>query len=348
MVTQAEENPSGLPSSSVEEVKVIAVKLPFDLQERLLSFPFLHSLREKYPEADIHFITPRKQIEVLNLLPFHAYYHEFDEDEIQTIFDVHRFTANAKIFNVDLFVSLTNSFVDACLGIGLRAKRRLGFSDGWKTLVLTDKTPRPVNHHLAEDYFALYRQLVGANVDMKLKVMSRELTAVISDWDAEPYIAINLSPLRGPTIEDEVFELISNFEGQKIILFASEDQEKIQLLIEPFMARLSKKNTYVNFVYTSWIDLAKMLAFARGVITFNGAVASVSAYVGAKTLILYDSEDPQRMGPFYFLSDIIVLGVNDPTLANSTTSRGPIQERKRFNMNEVFEKAMEFFRLKDK
>lgn len=343
MATPTEQNSSITPQL-LDEVKVIAIKLPFDLQERLLSFPFLHLLREKYPRAEIHFITPKKQIEVLNLLPFTAYYHEFDEDEIENIFDVHRYTVQAKIYNVDLFISLTNSFVDACLGIGLRAKKRLGFSDGWKTLLLTHKTPRPVGHHITEDYLALYRALEG-NVEIKVKAMSRDLNPVIENWDSLPYVAINLSPIRHAGIEDELVELINYFENQRIVLFASEDQDKAQLVIEPFLAKLNKKNLYINYVYKSWIDLAKMLAFSRGVITFNGPLASMAAYVGTRTLVLYDSENPQRSGPLYFMADVKLLDVNDPTLAHNVSSTAVLKDRKRFNMNEVFGKAFEFFKM---
>jgi ADP-heptose:LPS heptosyltransferase len=328
-----------------EEIKVIAIKLPFDLQERLLAFPFLHQIRSHYKNADLHFITPKHNIEVLNLLPFTAYYHEFDEGEIKTVFDVHPFTANAKIFNVDIYISLTNSFVDACLGLGLRAKKRVGFSDDWKTLVLTHKTPRPRGHHVTEDYFALYRELIGSEVDTKLRVMSRDLNPVIADWDSLPYIAINLAPLRSAIIEDELAELINYFENERIVLFASEDQEKFQLLLEPFLAKLSKKNIIIHFLYPSWIELGKMLAYARGVITFNGPLANLSAYVGAKTVVMYDSEDPRRYGPYYYLADSMILEVNDPTLVNSTAQTGLFQERKRFNMSEVFGKTFEFFKL---
>lgn len=344
MVTMTEEN--SLESPSPEEVvKVIVIKLPFDLQERLLSFPFLHQIRNHYPKADIHFITPKIQLEVLNLLPFSAYYHEFDEDEIKSIFDVHRYTATAKIYNVDLFISLTNSFVDTCLGLGLRARMRLGFSDGWKALVLTHKTPRLAGHHITEDYFSLYSALLGINADANLKVMSREVNAVIEEWDTRPYIAINLSPLRKAAIEDELVELIHHFENQRIVLFSSEDQEKIQMLIQPFLERLPKNNTYIYFIHKTWIDLAKMMSYSRGVITFNGPAASFAAYVGAKVVIMYDTEDPQKYAPFYFLSDFLVLGLNDPTLVNSSTSTGVLKDRKRFNMIEVFGKAFDFFGL---
>ncbi len=329
----------------VPEIKVIAIKLPFDLQERLLSFPFLHLIREQYPEAEIHFITPKKQIEVLNLLPFTAYYHEFDENEIENIFDVHRYTVTAKIFNVDLFISLTNSFVDGCLGFGLRAKRRLGFSDGWKTLLFTDKTPRLGGHHITEDYFSLYRALLGVNSDQKIKAMSRDVPAVIPDWDKLPYIAINLSPIRHAGIEDEIMELINYFEDQRIVLFASEDQEKIDHLINPFIDRLNKRNIYINYFHKNWIELAKMLAFSRGVITFNGPVVSLSSYVGARTVVLYDSEDPQKTGPLFFLGESLMLNVNDPTLSWPETSTGSIKDRKKFNMQEVFGNAFEFFKM---
>lgn len=329
--------------SPESDIKVIAIKLPFDLQERILTFPFLHAISEYYPKAELHFITPKKDVEVLNLLPFKAYYHLFDEDQIKSVVDVHPFTANAKIYNVDLFISLTNSFADACLGVGLRAKRRVGFSDNWKTLVLNQKIPRPAGHHVVEDFLSLYELAVGHTVNKRLKVTSRVLTRIIEEED--PYIAINLSPLRSATIEEEWIDLISQFEGQKIVLFASDDQVKMQMLMKDFIEKLPKKNTYVNFSYHDWIELGRMMAFARGVITYSGPAGALAAYVGTKPVILYENEDPQRTGPFYFLTDVAIMGVNNPTLVNSTSQNQAIKERITFNMHEVFVKACEFFGL---
>ncbi len=330
-------------NTTESDTKVIAIKLPFDLQDRILTFPFLHAISEYFPKADLHFITPKKDVEVLNLLPFRAYYHLFDEDEIKTILDVHPFTANANIYNVDLFVSLTNSFVDACLGLGLRAKKRVGFSDNWKTLVLTDKIPRPVGHHVVEDYLTLFNEKIGHEPDKKIRVTSRNLPRII-EGDI-PYIAINLSPLRDTNIEDEWIDLIDHFEGQKIVLFASDDQIKMQMLIPRFIERLPAKNFYVNFSYRDSIELGRMLAFSKGLITFSGAAGALAAYVGAKTLILYENEDPQKTGPFYFLSDVSIMGVNNPSLVNSTNANKVLKERVTFNMTEVFGKAHEFFKL---
>jgi len=325
-----------------KEVRVIAIKLPFDLNERILSFPFLHAVSEYYPKADIHLITPKKEVEVLNLLPFKAYYHLFNEDDIKTILDVHPYTANASIYNVDIFVSLTNSFPDACLGLGLRAKKRVGFSDDWKTIVLTHKVKRPIGHHVVEDYMCLLDLMTGKPHDNKLKVHARPLLPMLED--KSPYIAINLSPLRGIDIEDEWIELISHFEGKKIVLFASEDQDKVKILMENFVKRLSPKNVYEVFYYKDWIELGRMLSFSNGVITYSGACAALSAYVGTNTLILFDNEDPQRSGPFYFLSEVSIMGVNNPNLVNSSAVK-TIKDRTTFNMTEVYIKAMEFFKI---
>jgi ADP-heptose:LPS heptosyltransferase len=331
-----------------EEIKVIAIKLPFDLQERLLTFPFLHLIRDLYPNAEIHFITPKWNIEVLNLLPFKAFYHEFEEDEIRTIFDVHRYTANSKIFNVDLFISLTNSFPDACIGLGLRAKKRVGFSDGWKAAVLNIKIKRPIGYHVSEDFIALYKELIGKNIDTKLKTISRELSPVIEEWDINPYIAINLSPLRDAIVGEELFELLNYFENQKIVLFASEEPEKVRLLMEPSLANLPKKNQYVYFFQKDLIDLSKMIAFARGVISYNGPIVSLSAYIGTRTIGLFDSEDPQKSGPLCFFADFLIMSTTDPTLIQSTHSNPILKERKKLKMDEVFARAYDFFRLKVK
>lgn len=325
-----------------EESLSIAVKLPLSLQERILAFPFLHALKAKYPQADFHFITPLENIEVLNLLPFKAYYHEVGDDDLKTVLDVHRYCANSSIFNLDVFISLTNSFTDACLGVGLRAKTRVGYSDQWKTLVFNKKTARPQGHHIVEDFFTLYREFTGEVVPEQ-KVVSRHLNPIVQT--EENYFAINLSPLREAVIEEEFIELISKFEGQTIVLFASEEQVRTKMLMENFIQRLPKNNKYINFSYRDWIELGRMLAYAKGLITYSGAVGALCSYVGTPSVILYESENPQRSGPFYFLGEVAIMGVNNPTLIHSVKSDKVLNDRAIFKMDEVAAKAFDFFRL---
>jgi ADP-heptose:LPS heptosyltransferase len=327
---------------SESNIKVIAIKLPFDLEDRILTFPFLHSISEYYPKADIHLITSRKEVEVLNLLPFKAYYHLFNEEEIKTIFDIHPYTANAAIYNVDLFISLTNSFSDASLGLGLRAKMRVGFSDDWKTLLLTHKIKRPVGHHLVEDYMGLYELITGESFNRRLRVNARSVPRIIED--DTPYIAINLYPLKEASINDDWLDLISKFEGKKIIFFASEEQVKVQLLIENFMNLLHPQNTYIFFYYDNWIELSRMLSYSNGVITFSGAGAALSAYVGSRSIILYEQDNPERTAPFYFLSDVEIMGASNKVF-NEVIQTKTENFKVSFDMSQVHRKAVDFFRF---
>lgn len=325
------------------EKKVIAVKLPFDLQERILAFPFLHAISEFFPKSDIHIITPRNNVEILNLLPFKAYYHLFDEHEIKSILDVHPYTANEPIYNVDIFISLTNSFVDGLLGVGFRAKKRVGFADDWKTFVFNQKIKRPIGHHVVEDYMALFELISGQTETSKLKVTSRPLTKILDD--DSPYLAINLAPFRTSYIDEEWFELIGHFEKQKIVLFTTDDQVLLKQTVERFISRLPQRNIYSAFYYKDWIELGRMLAFSKGVISYSGPCAAFSSYVGARTLILYENEDPQKTGPFYFLNDVSIMGLNNPNLLNSVNSEKSLKKRATFNMSDVFTQAHHFFRL---
>lgn len=342
MAIQTEQNQSIDPIA----IRIIAVKLPFDLQERVHTFTFLHALRDRYPEADLHFITPKKNIEVLNLLPFTAFYHEFDDGEIKTVFDVHRFSAHMVIGNVDLFISLTNSFVDACLGIALRAKKRLGFADGWKTLLFTEKVNRPIGRHISEDFEALYQVHTGEPISTRLRVTSREMALYQADWTDSSYIAINVYPLRDTTIAGEWKQLASHFEGQHLIFFTSDEMEKVVSHIDLFIKQLPPQNRYSFVKSSNWIEIGKVFAHARGVISYEGAAPAIAAYTGAQTIALYDRQDPQKLAPFYFLADVMICGANDPALVQSVKSHSNAgQVRKIFDMTEIYQKAYDFFKL---
>jgi len=326
--------------------KVIVLRVPEDLEGRLLSFSFFHHLREKFSEAQIHFITPKWRIEVLNLLPFQAFYHEVEQTEMKDIFDVHRFAATAKIGAVDLYLNLTESFLDTFLGFSLKAKVRLGFEENWKKYLLTHKMPRLRGQHVAEEQLELLKLLPVGEVDLKLKCLSRDLDCVVPNKDERPYLAIDLSPLYESEIDDAWVEFVNLMSKQRIIFFASSEPEKANLYYESFRKKLSPNNVYDFFIYSDWIVLGKLLAHAQGVITYQGAIAALSTYVGSRTIILYERENAQERAPFYFLSDFLILDLKDPTLrANVMKDSGSLIPRSKFNMDEVFQRAYSFFRL---
>jgi len=322
MVDEKQEN------SNLEKKTVIVVKLPEDVTDRLFSFPFLHTLSDIYKIADFHLISNVSDIEILNLLPFKAFYHSYEAGELSSLMDAHRFAVNAKIFNVDIFINLTDSFIDSSLGYSLRAKTRLGFKGNFKKIFLNQSMERPTGLHRSEDYLSLLNLHLNRFLDSKIRIISRDLPPIIDSWEQEPYIAINLSNPDANFIQDKWVELINHFEEEKIIFFASNDQEKIQFMMEGFLPRLSKKNTYESFILKNWIDIAKMTSYAKGVITFEGSGSLLAAYSGTKTIALFQNENPQIYGPNHFLADVMTLDF-----------KGAV------NMGLVADKAHSFFKL---
>jgi len=323
-------------AESTEEnssIRVIAVKLPDQHQLKVLSFAFLHALRSKYPDAEVHLITSCYGIQVLNLLPFKKFfYHEYPSEEIKTPFDVHRYCAQAKIYNTDLFISLSPSFLDSCLGLGLRAKKRVGFKRGLNGLVLNEVYPWLEGQHVIENFYQLI------NFDGKhLKIYSRELSPIIEDF--ENYIAINIGPLLDGKIDEMWVKVCSHFQNQNIILFMDISEDKFILNQNAFIKTLNPQNNYKFFIPENHIEIARMMSFSRGVITRNGAISALSAYVGASTLILNDRENPQIYGPFYFLSEIKIINL-DFKAAGENMDRPA-----RFDAEEVALGAHDFFKL---
>lgn len=326
MVTPSEENNS--------LVKTIAVKLASELQVRVLSFAFLHALRSQYHEAEIHLICPKRGIELLNLLPFkHFFYHEYEEEEIKNIFDIHRFCASAKIYNTDLFISLTDSFLDSCLGFGLRAKKRIGFKKGANAFVLNEVHPWLAGQHVVDNLY----QLISFDTESRIKIYSRELTPIIEG--EESYIALNVGPLVNGQIDKVWVELCEHFQNQHIILFTDLSEDKFILNQSEFLSGLNKTNNYKIFFPDNYIELSRMIAFSRGVITRNGVISCLSAYCGTPTLILNDRENSQILGPFHFLAEIKMINLNFKA-AGATLS-----EPARFSAEEVALSAFDFFKL---
>lgn len=322
------------PEENNSLVKTIAVKLSSELQVRVLSFAFLHALRDQYPDADIHLICPKQGIELLNLLPFkHFYYHDFAEEEINSIFDIHRYCATVKIYNIDLFICLTDSFLDSSLGLGLRAKKRIGFKKGFNSLVLNEVQQWRDGQHIVDNLY----QLINFDPESRLKIYSRELTPIVDG--EEKYIAFNVGPLMNGQIDKVWIELCQHFQNQNFVLFTDLCEDKFILNQSEFLSGLNKSNHYKLFFPDNYIELSRMLSFARGVITRSGVISCLSAYCGSPTLILNDRENPQIFGPFHFLSEIKFINLK------FAAAGAALNEPARFSAEEVALSAFDFFKL---
>jgi ADP-heptose:LPS heptosyltransferase len=302
---------------------VIVIRLPDSMEDRFHTFPFLHQLKRHFQqlhleqeeeqekereegvaELEIHFITHKNNIDILNLLPFKAYYHELMDEDILSVFAMHRFCVNAKILKeVDYFFCLTSSIVDATIGYNLKAKYQVGFKDGIGTMLFKQRTMRSSGLHKVEEYLKLLSEFTKADYHNAPKVFSRRLDEVIPERDLYPYITVNLSVDSEFNVKEEWQEFFEFFENKKFILFCDQIDTNLQRIkIEMFIKKLNPKNIYEIREYDKdHIYFAKIFSYTQAFISYEGPLVHLASYTGAHSFVIFDKSNPQLSAPLYFL-----------------------------------------------
>lgn len=311
----------------------IAIKLPNDLNQRILTFPFLHAL-EKYMKAHleeeeilkIHLISLVEGIDVLNLLPFNAFYHEVERTDLKTVFSIHRACMNFKIDQIDIFISTTDSFVDASIGKNLMANKKVGFAIGKNTWLLNEKVNKLNGRHFSEQCFELLRPLVEEMPEMP-NVFSRELAPFYIDWSENPYIVINLRK-ENDKICEEWFDFFDLFVNKNFVLMCTDEELDYQKgLLEDFVKRLPGKNTYKVYEHKSHIEFGKIISYCKYFISYDSPLVNLAAYCGANILHLNEKEKVQLTGSQYFVGDVRHFSLSDPLFKAGNT----------FNYTKIFD-----------
>lgn len=303
----------------------IAIKLPDSLDQRVLTFPFLHSLKryldrqlEQMEEEDecyeIHLIANVEHIDVLNLLPFEAYYHEMTSDDLKTVFSVHRAIKNSKLIGIDTFISMTESFVDASIGKNLNASQTVGYNTGKIKFLFKAKVPYLKGQHQSDIYYQLLKGICESELPVIPDVYSRELTPFYTDWSSTPYSLINLD-VKKKEINQEWKDFFELFEGQTFVLMCdSLDKHYQKDKLQDFIKELKKtndSNEYRILEHESNIDFAKIVSFSQTFITGDSPLVHVASYVKAHTFWL-NKKSNRKAHPIYSLGEIRVFNLNEP------------------------------------
>lgn len=297
----------------------VSIKLPNDLRGKILTFPFIHAfvkeakkrLNEEEEEMlNLHLISNSEHLDVLNLLPFNAYYHEIEDEDLKTVFTIHRGVASLKIDSTDLFISTTESFIDASIGKNLKAKVTAGFQVGKNSFLLKKKIPFNTSGHQSEQVFSLIKSLVEDETIAIPNVCSREVKPLYADWNMNPYFVINLS-LKGKEFNEEWVELINLFEHKNIVLMTDEfEADHQEAEIVEFIKKLSTKNNYKIFTYSSNIDFAKLISYTWCFVSEDSSLVQLAAYCGSEIFHLNRKENQDKFGPQYFIGDVTRFSVD--------------------------------------
>jgi ADP-heptose:LPS heptosyltransferase len=324
------------------DIEVIAILLPRTMEERVLSFPFLHLMREAYPEAEIHLICDKFGLEILTSLSFSAFYHEFEPEDFRTIFHIHRFRKSMRIGKVDKFYSLARGFKGSFLGWLLRAKSKIGFEAPWVKWFLTTTVPYLPAEHFTDASFRFYEAITLLKIPEKYQVQTtKKFTPVLDHLGA--YIAIDVYPFTPGQLDSFWRTFIEMSENRTFVFFSSEEIEKGSILIEEFIKILPLKNRYVHFVRKNWLHLMQMLSHSQGLLAREGFISLLHSYLGGSSIIIYESKDPRISAPFHFFSNWQLIDLNDPSLRKEE-AKSLLAPRHQVAPEILFERVEGFFR----
>ena len=317
----------------------LAIKVPNDLKDKILSFPLLHILQKELSKElkedevlKIHLISTKKGIDVLNLLPFDAYYHPIANEDSKNLFTMHRACSNFRMVDIDKFITTTDTFTDATIGKNIGAKESIGFKIGKNSWVLNKTIPPSLEgQHFSDKLYALAKTVLDSVPEIPL-VKSRELSTLYADYLENPYFVLNLNLVKGE-IELEWIDLISLFENKTIVLMCSEldiNFQNPELL--DFIKQLPKNNEYKSYVYDSNIEFAKLVSHSVCFITHDSPLMHISSYCRAHTFLINKKENLQKTGPIHFAGEVRNFSLNDPTFKS-----GP-----KPNYSRIFDEIYEF------
>lgn len=266
---------------------IIALKLPNDFRERLKSFHFVYRLQrmlQRQMEDDdsalvnysLHLLCAKEDIEVLNFLPFHAYSHPINADDLESFITLHRRGAEINIPRVDYFLHLDPQPREMVLGRTLGARKRLGFVDKWSKYFFTSAIVRNEGKPLSEDINRFGPMVDPQFEKVKLgKVVPKEFEP--SEEHVE-FIFVEI-PIEDGEL-DEVWIEFFNYFSEATFAISFMGAEGPRPYFEKFKKLVNAKNHYSQFLSDSLWDFGKTAASSYAQILFDPKRAMVAAYLG--------------------------------------------------------------------
>ena len=291
----------------------LAIKLPDTIREIIQTFPLLHAINkilndrwenEEIDNYQIHLICLDKIVNVLNLLPIKAYYHQLEEEDTKNVFSIHRAIKNATLDNVDVFVSTTRSFVDASIGKNLNAKTRVGFGIGKNKVFFNKNISFLEGQHASNIFFNLIQFLDLDEIPKIPNVTVRNLDSYYPDYRENPYFVINLKLNEEKRLDSQWIDFFELFKDQNFILCMDGDAEIVKDSIESLISTLPKGNHYKFFDSQNVIDFGKMISYSKGFFTGDSDLLYIAAYCGATCFWMNEKLNASLEFPEYFYSDV--------------------------------------------
>lgn len=283
------------------EIRKILVKFPRERDDVVRCLPFIVTLSEEFPKAELNIIVEEGCSLALNFLPFKVRVFERPATKLSLI-ETHHYCANLHaIFNIDLYFDLENTLNSAFLGFNFRAKERVGYVVKWNKYLLTKSFSNPANMPIGKKSMKLLELYLNKDLrDVRISKMRESGTSVekIEKLFQEPeppkFILIMLDNFPNVSAQiDNWKKFFDSFQKQKFIIWSLEDEDVISDLFASI--DLGHNDLFMQ----RGADVKEMLYLfskVRGVIVNNLWAEGLCNYVGVDSLSFLSKKENW---PFY-------------------------------------------------
>jgi ADP-heptose:LPS heptosyltransferase len=287
-------------SNEQEKPLKIVVRLPDDDHRRLMALPFLHALKEKEPEAQIHLFSSEENIEILSLLPFDAFVHPVKKEEYEKAADTFRLgRLNSQMRDVDLYFGLEPRFHDSFFGFVIQAKKRIGFAADMKKMMFTDFIPWEEANHPAANYLKLLGLHTGEDHREMKNVFSKELEPLVPESE-QPFLVLNLSLDELGSVDVRWKEMLELLKGNNIFTFLEgvEDQKALELVGQTLHEWGIDYAKPVGLAHP--YQVARLMYQAQLVVSFDSYLLHMANYLAVPAIGIYQTDQAATKAPLYF------------------------------------------------
>lgn len=336
----------------VREIRKILVKCPPGIENVFSVFPFLVTLGEEYPKAEINIIAEENCSAAFNFLPYRAYFFERPKQK-RSLFQTHHYCANLNdVFNIDLFFDLENNFNSAFMGFNFRSIERVGYETGMNKYFLTKKfTPHLGSMIETEslNLLGLYKEKNYQTVKILKEKDEGLRVEAVEQLFQEPippkFILIMLDNFKNVTTQIELWtKFFDCFHGQKFIIWSMADDD----LLADLFASVDLGNNSL-FMHRGQMhkgqsakELTYLLNKVRGVVVNNIWAEGLCTYYGVNALSFFSYPTPVFPTYEHFLAKPQRFIFSGSGLINYTY----LTEKKEFTeMNQVVDRIHFLFKL---
>jgi ADP-heptose:LPS heptosyltransferase len=273
-------------------VKII-VRAPNWLGDLVMSFPFFAALGDAYPDAEIVTIAKPAFLPLLDLLPFPTTRVPFQKQDSPGLGGIINFSRSLPVVrNAEVYFCLPPSLSSAVLGLVIWARHRVGYRSDARSILLTHKAKTPEAVHRRQAYCQLLSVYTGQSSVAVNDPPLPELPPLPAAGESGQYLVLNpnaqASSRRLPLQQWRV--LLQSLGSQRYVLIGTGEDKERNIRLQDCLPPGSECRDLAGS--TSIMELARLLAHSRGVISNDSGPAHLAAYVGARLVVFIGAADP--------------------------------------------------------